>query len=66
MGSKLLNGSTQLSLSVTKLPLILIVLSGIVTSGTTVGTTALVTAGDTVCVTVTVATPVKYTHRVVM
>ena len=38
MGSKLLNGSSQLSVRVTLLPLILIVLSSTVTIGTIAGT----------------------------
>ena len=38
MGSKLLNGSPQLSVRVTLSPLILIVLSSILTLGTTSGT----------------------------
>ena len=38
MGSRLLNGSPQLSVRVTLFPLILIVLSSTVTSGTATGT----------------------------
>ena len=50
MGSRLLNGSPQLSVRVTLLSLILIVLSGITTSGTIAGAILGVIVGVTVAV----------------
>ena len=56
MGSRLLNGSLQLSMRVTLYPLILIVLSSTVTLGTTAGTsvkcttTTGVTASPLLCI----------------